>query len=72
MLNLNNETTIRFTDRTSVLQYGVCDRLDQEAPVPIFKEENEVVYEGMSLNVANNIASFGLSCELITNKKTMA
>ncbi len=52
-------------------RYGVCDRLDQEAPVPIFKEENEVVYEGMSLNVANNIASFGLSCELITNKKNI-
>ncbi|OUX37593.1 MAG: hypothetical protein CBE33_02950 [Candidatus Pelagibacter sp. TMED273] len=55
-----------------VYKYGICDRLDQEAPVPIFKEENETLYEGMTLNVANNVSSFGISCEIITNKKTIS
>lgn len=55
-----------------IYKYGICDRLDQEAPVPIFKEENEVSYEGMTLNVANNAASFGLRCEIITNNKTIS
>jgi bifunctional ADP-heptose synthase (sugar kinase/adenylyltransferase) len=54
-----------------IYKYGICDRLDQEAPVPIFKEEKEVTYEGMSLNVANNVASFGINCDLITNSKSI-
>tara|TARA_Y100000741_G_C18175303_1_gene527034 strand:- start:168 stop:947 length:780 start_codon:yes stop_codon:yes gene_type:complete len=56
---------------SDIYKYGVCDRLDQEAPVPVFKEENEVIYEGMSLNVANNVSSFGAICTLITNKKNI-
>ena len=55
-----------------IYKYGVCDRLDQEAPIPIFNEENEVIYEGMTLNVANNATSFGLSCEVITNNKIIS
>jgi len=54
-----------------IYKYGICDRLDQEAPVPIFKEENIVIYDGMSLNVANNISSFGANCNLVTNKKSI-
>ena len=54
-----------------IYRYGECVKLDQEAPVPVFKEINEVEYEGMSLNVANNISSFGVNCELITNKETI-
>ena len=51
-----------------IYKYGICDRLDQEAPVPIFKEVNEESFQGMSLNVANNITSLGINCDLITNK----
>lgn len=50
-----------------IYKYGVCDRLDQEAPIPIFIEEKTVEYDGMSFNVANNVASFGKKCTLITN-----
>ena len=49
-----------------IYKYGICDRLDQEAPVPIFKELNEENFQGMSLNVANNVASFGINCDLIS------
>ncbi len=51
-----------------IYKYGICDRLDQEAPVPIFKEVNEESFQGMSLNVANNVTSLGINCDLITNK----
>jgi D-glycero-beta-D-manno-heptose-7-phosphate kinase len=54
-----------------IYRYGECVKLDQEAPVPVFNEVNEVEYEGMSLNVANNVSSFGVNCEIITNKKTI-
>jgi bifunctional ADP-heptose synthase (sugar kinase/adenylyltransferase) len=54
-----------------IYKYGVCDRLDQEAPVPVFREEKSTIYEGMSHNVANNIASYGAECTLITNKKNI-
>lgn len=54
-----------------IYKYGVCDRLDQEAPVPIFREEDSTTYEGMSMNVANNVSSFGINCTLITNKRNI-
>src|SRR5210317_1003954 len=55
-----------------IYRYGVCDKLDQEAPVPVFREEKSIIYQGMSQNVANNVASYGAECTLITNKKNIS
>jgi len=46
--------------------YGDCPRLCPEAPVPIFIPEYSDKMGGMSQNVANNIISLGIQCDIIT------
>jgi D-beta-D-heptose 7-phosphate kinase/D-beta-D-heptose 1-phosphate adenosyltransferase len=50
-----------------MFRYGRCERLSPEAPVPIFLPKREYVNGGMALNVADNIESLGVKCDLITN-----
>ncbi|HPC09829.1 MAG TPA: PfkB family carbohydrate kinase [archaeon] len=48
-------------------QYGVCERISPEAPVPIFKSLYGVQSSGMASNVKNNLEGLGISCDIITN-----
>ena len=52
-----------------IYHYGECNRLSPEAPVPIFKEIKQVSKAGMSLNVVENLKSFGFIVSHITNKE---
>lgn len=48
--------------------YGRCERLNPEAPTPVFIPEDEVSNPGMAANVLQNIDSVGLhETELLTN-----
>ena len=51
-----------------IFKYGTSKRFSPEAPVPVFTPEKETCNPGMAANVANNISSFGVDCDLITNK----
>lgn len=51
-----------------IFNYGVCDRLCPEAPVPIFKPHEIVENPGMATNVQRNIVSMGVETDLITNE----
>lgn len=50
-----------------IYHYGDCLRLNPEAPVPILKETSIKTVGGMSLNVKNNLESFGLDVTHLTN-----
>lgn len=52
---------------TDIFQYGVCERLSPEAPVPIFKPTYLTTTGGMSINVADNVRALGADYDLITN-----
>ena len=52
-----------------VYQYGACERLCPEAPVPVFVRGEERRNGGMLLNVMANIKALGESCDIITNAK---
>ena len=54
-----------------IYHYGHCERLSQEAPVPIFKEYSSETKGGMSLNVKNNLSSFGFDIYHIHNKNNI-
>jgi len=57
---------------TDMFQYGVCERLCPEAPVPIFKPTKVVTTGGMAINVADNIEALGIECDIITNDRRPA
>lgn len=48
--------------------YGTCDRLNPEAPTPVFKETKIHSNVGMAGNVCENLKWLGLSTEFISNK----
>lgn len=50
-----------------IYNYGRCDRLCAEAPVPIFVLEHTEVGFGMSYNVQRNIEALGVECDIITH-----
>ena len=50
-----------------VFQYGRCERLCPEAPVPIFKPTKIITNGGMAINVYNNLLALGIDCDIITN-----
>jgi len=54
-----------------IYHFGTCDRLSQEAPVPIFQESRTETKGGMSANVKNNLESFGISVKHATNENTI-
>lgn len=49
--------------------FGTCERISPEAPVPVIKQTKIEVRDGMSLNVKNNLESFGLTVTHLTNEK---
>lgn len=51
-------------------QYGKCERLSPEAPVPVFTPTELKINGGMALNVAENIRALGMECDVISNVKT--
>jgi D-glycero-beta-D-manno-heptose-7-phosphate kinase len=53
-----------------IFEYGKCNRICPEAPVPVFIPLEQKRNEGMAFNVHNNIKSLGVLCDIITNKKS--
>ena len=51
--------------------YGTCTKLSSEAPVPIFKLISTETKNGMVLNVEQNLRSFGLSVDVVTNDSSL-
>lgn len=45
--------------------FGKCDRISPEAPVPVFEMESEKFMLGGAGNVVNNLAAFGINCDVI-------
>ena len=54
---------------TDLYQFGICDRISGESPVPIFKISNEELKPGMAGNVAKNLEGLGHEVTLVTNKE---
>ena len=50
-----------------VFQYGKCERLSPEAPVPVFKPLKSKSNGGMAVNVYNNIRALGVEADIITD-----
>jgi D-beta-D-heptose 7-phosphate kinase/D-beta-D-heptose 1-phosphate adenosyltransferase len=50
-----------------IFQYGKCDRLSPEAPVPVFKPLQAKSNGGMAVNVYENIRSLGVEADIITD-----
>ena len=50
-----------------VYVYGDVNRLNPEAPVPILEPKREERTNGMAWNVYNNLLSFGIDCQMLTN-----
>jgi D-beta-D-heptose 7-phosphate kinase/D-beta-D-heptose 1-phosphate adenosyltransferase len=50
-----------------VFQYGKCERLSPEAPVPVFKPLRAINNGGMAVNVYNNLKGLGVECDIITD-----
>ena len=48
--------------------YGATERINPEAPVPIFKPFEVVENYGMAGNVAENLSSLGHEVDLVCNK----
>ena len=51
--------------------YGVCERLNPEAPVPILKFNRKETNKGMAWNVRENLMSFGIEVYLVTHKENI-
>jgi bifunctional ADP-heptose synthase (sugar kinase/adenylyltransferase) len=49
-----------------VFQYGKCERLSPEAPVPVFKPLKAKENGGMAINVYNNLIGLGVDCDILT------
>jgi len=50
-----------------IFNYGVCNRLCPEAPVPVFNSIRTVENGGMAINVQKNLLKLGATVELLTN-----
>lgn len=50
-----------------IYHYGVCNRLCAEAPVPVFDYMSQEIRPGMAANVKENLLSFGMDVDFITN-----
>ena len=49
--------------------YGVCERLNPEAPVPILRETRVETQKGMAWNVRENLMSFGIEVYILTQEE---
>ena len=54
---------------TDVYNYGTCDRLSPEAPVPILKTPRRESKPGMAMNVRENLEGLGHEVYLLTNEE---
>jgi len=54
---------------TDIYNYGICDRLSPEAPVPILKTLYVEEKPGMVLNVDKNLKAFGHETLVLTNQE---
>jgi D-glycero-beta-D-manno-heptose-7-phosphate kinase len=52
---------------TDVFLYGDCNRINPEAPTPIFLPKSETNTPGMAANVKRNIENFGFEVDFLTN-----
>jgi bifunctional ADP-heptose synthase (sugar kinase/adenylyltransferase) len=53
---------------TDVFIYGRCERLNPEAPIPVFEPSKTVTNDGMAGNVVANLRKLGVEkVELVTN-----
>lgn len=50
-------------------EYGRCERICPDAPVPVFIPTNVKVNGGMASNVAANLKALGVEVDLITNEE---
>jgi D-beta-D-heptose 7-phosphate kinase/D-beta-D-heptose 1-phosphate adenosyltransferase len=50
-----------------VFQYGKCERLSPEAPVPVFKPTKDKSNGGMAMNVYANLVALGADCDILTD-----
>lgn len=50
-----------------IFEYGECNRLSPEAPVPIFTPTRVIGNGGMAINVVENLKALGYECDIITN-----
>jgi len=50
-----------------IFNYGKCERLCPDAPVPVFKPTHTEENEGMAMNVKNNLEAMGIEVDLHTN-----
>lgn len=51
-----------------IFQYGTCDRICPEAPVPVFKPTRTKFSYGMAYNVKMNLDALGADCDIISSK----
>jgi D-beta-D-heptose 7-phosphate kinase/D-beta-D-heptose 1-phosphate adenosyltransferase len=51
--------------------YGVCTRLNPEAPVPVLQYTRTEKKPGMAMNVLENLKSFNIDVDFITNKENI-
>ncbi len=56
---------------TDVYNYGTCERISPEAPVPVLKTVYTEEKPGMALNVEANLKAFGHETRILTNKETI-
>ena len=49
--------------------YGVCERLNPEAPVPILRYKSTKKQHGMAFNVRENLQAFGIKVYIMTHKE---
>lgn len=52
-----------------IFQYGTCERMCPEAPVPIFKPTSSTKNGGMSLNVLKNLRGLSVDADIVRNKE---
>jgi len=68
MVSINKKILIIGDSCKDIFIYGKCDRLNLEAPVPIFVEKYRIENDGMAGNVYTHFLKFGFPDIIITFK----
>jgi rfaE bifunctional protein kinase chain/domain len=67
LLNLGKGKILVIGDiMVDIYQYGNCNRISPEAPVPVIDFTREEIMLGGAGNVLKNLVSFGSNCEIIS------
>lgn len=56
---------------TDIYNYGTCERISPEAPVPVLKTTFKESKPGMALNVQKNLEALGHQTMILTNHETI-